>query len=310
VTRAKGAFGLTAPATYIRIPWTPKLANRAWLIDLRMSLPGIIKPRKANWVERVFQGSRHTMSVGYNDVRARALFPIYFELRDRVVGLGQAPAELMINFADSDHLKIDQIFPQSSTRSLSESVESTEVVSFFLEKTQGLAPQQLTVQFGYLSGLQPFTPIVISLAFFVLGNLLGPLPWRVLTSVRRVIKARIHVGMPGDRPHGRQTGIILSSDTLARIVPGETTYDDIVRICGPDAERLEQLAAPGHRTLIYRGRRVVPQRKHTYGWLATVSHWDLEDHMAQIDLDGNRVRDVQAHVRRSRVTEPELPPAV
>ncbi len=301
-----GALGLTAPATYIRVPWTPKMANRSWLIDLRMSIPGLIKPRRATWIETVFWGMWHTVSIGYNDVRPRAIFPMYFEHRDRVVRLGDAPAQLVVNFTDAEHLKINEVFPQSSAKRLSESLESTEVVSFFLEKSQGTAPQQLTVQFGYFSGLQALAPVLIPLVFFVLGNLAGPVLRRVALSAARRVKARVQVGRPHEHPRGRQSGVILSRDALARIVPGETTYDDVIQLCGPNAEHHEQLALPGRRTLIYRGRRIVPNRNRTIGWLATVSHWDLEDHTTKIELEDNRVRDIQAHVLRSRLTAPEL----
>ena len=57
---------------------------------------------------------------------------------------------------------------------------------------------------------------------------------------------------------------------------------------------------------IYRGQRVVPHRRRSFGWFATVGHWDVEDHEVQIDFDRDRVRDVQARVRRSRLTEQPL----
>ncbi len=300
-----GAFGLTAPATYIRVPWTPKLANRAWLIDLRLQIPGLIKSGKATWIENAFRGARHTLSIAYNDVRPRAVFPMYFEHRDRVVRLGEAPAELLVNFADADHLKVDEVFPQSSTKHLSEALESTEVVSFFLDKSKGITPQQLTVQFAYFSGIQAVAPVVIPLVFFVLGNLAAPLVQRAGKAVARTLAARVQLGRPREHPRGRESGVIVSRETLGRIVPGETTFDEVIRLCGTDAEHHEHLATPGHRTLVYHGRRLVPQRKRTFGWFSTLSHWDLEDHTAQIELDGDRVRDVQAHVRRSRLTAPE-----
>ena len=57
--------------------------------------------------------------------------------------------------------------------------------------------------------------------------------------------------------------------------------------------------------LVYRGRRLVPQKKRTFGWFTTVSHWDAEDHEVEIMIDGDRVRDVQARIRRSRVQSPD-----
>src|SRR5439155_743169 len=81
--RLGGPLGLTAPVTYVRIPWTPLLANRTWLLSLRMALPRLVRPQPATWVENVFWGHRHTISLTFNDVRGRALFPLYAEHRDR-----------------------------------------------------------------------------------------------------------------------------------------------------------------------------------------------------------------------------------
>jgi hypothetical protein len=301
------ALGLTSPASFIRIPWTPRVANRAWLMDLQMRIGGLIKPRKANWIEDAFWGKRHLFGLTYHDVRPRAVFPLYFEHRDRVIRLGEAPAELIVNFADADHLKIVEVFPASSRRQLSESLESTEVVSFFLDKSQGTTAQQLTVQFGYFSGLQALAPVVIPLVFFILGNLAGPLLRQLARSAARGVAARVQLGRPREHPRSRRTGVVLGRDLLAQIVPEQTRYDDVLRLCGPDPERHERLATPGRETLVYRGRRIVPQRNRTFGWLTTVSRWEIEDHTTEIELEDGMVRDVQAHVRRTRLSGPEAP---
>ncbi len=57
------------------------------------------------------------------------------------------------------------------------------------------------------------------------------------------------------------------------------------------------------RTLVYRGQRVVPHRRRSFGWLATVSHWDVEHQEVQIDFERDRVQDIHARIRRSRLTE-------
>src|SRR5216684_1518808 len=277
--RSDRAFGLSAPATLIRIPWTPRLANRAWLVDLRMRVPALVKPERALWIEKAFWGPRHVVSLGYYQVQGRALFPLYFAQRDRVVPLGEAPAELLINFADADHLKIEQVVPESSSR-------------------------RLTVHFGYFSRLQGLAVVLIPLVFFVLGNLAGPLLQRLAARLTRTLTARVQLGRPQTAPRGRQAGPVVSRDTLARLVPGETTYDEVIRLCGPDAEHHEQLGAPGRRTLVYRGRRLVPYRKRAFWLLSTLSHWDVEEHTTQIELEDDRVRQVQAHVRRSRSAAP------
>jgi len=303
-----GLNGLTAPATYIRIPWTPKLANRTWLVNLRMRIPDLIKRRKTTWVEDTFRGPRHVFSLSYHDVRSRAVFPLYVEHRDRVIRLADDPAELIVNFADADHLKIDEVFPVSSSKRLSETLESTEVVSYFIEKSQGIAPQLLTVQFGYFSGPRALAPILVPLLFFVLGNVAGVVVRYLAGHAVRNFGAHVQIGRWNAIPRRRTTGVILSRETLARLVPGETTYEDVIRLCGPDAEHVERLDAGTRRTLIYRGRVVVPERRRAFGWVTTVSHWHAEDHTVQIELEGDRVCDIQAHLRRSRVAAPEPPP--
>jgi hypothetical protein len=297
-------LGLTEPASYIRIPWTGRLANRLWLVDLRMRVTGLIKPRNAQWIETLFWGPRHRLAIGFHDVRQRAIFPMYFEHRDRVIRLADSPSELVVNFAEADHLKIDEIFPGSSSKRRSESLDNTEVVSLFLEKSEGIAPQSLTVQFGYFTGLQSWTPVLIPLLFFVLGNVAGPLVGRVAIWGAGWLAARVQLRRGTADPLARDSGVVLAREVLSRIVPGETTYEEVVRLCGPYAEHDEDLADPQHRTLTYRGRRAVPRWRRTFWWFATVSRWDVEDHEVRIHLEGDRVRDVQARVRRSPLTDP------
>ena len=86
---------------------------------------------------------------------------------------------------------------------------------------------------------------------------------------------------------------------------GETSYEEVLRLCGPHAEEQARLPT-GERSLLYRGQRVVPNRRRSFGWFATVGHWNVEDHEVQIDFERDRVRDVQARVRRSRLTEQPL----
>jgi len=120
------------------------------------------------------------------------------------------------------------------------------------------------------------------------------------------VKGRVQFG-PASAD--RETGVVLSRETLARIVPGQTTYEQVLRTCGPDAEEHEQLTTPGRRTLIYRGRRVVPQGRRRLGWLATVRRWSIEQHEVEITLERDVVTDVQARVRRSPLAQPEAAPA-
>jgi hypothetical protein len=299
--RQGGPFGLTAPATYVRIPWTPRLTDREWLMDLRLVTTDLVRPKKASWVENVVQGRRRLLSISFNDVRSEALFPLYFEHRDRVVRLADEPSQLIVNFAAADRLKIDVVSPPTSSRRLSESLENTEVVSQFLDPSEGITPQILSVQFASFSGRLSWAPILIPTLFFVLGNLAAVLVRTVADRLGRRFAGRFHFGRRAAAALGRQTGVVLARETLARLAPGVTTADEVRRLCGPDAEVLEKLDAPGRHTLVYRGRRVVPQPRRRFGWLATVSRWDVEDHEVQIDLAGDLVTDVKAQVRRARL---------
>jgi hypothetical protein len=299
--RAGGALGLSSPVTYVRIPWTPQMVNRTWIMDLRLSVPGFVTRRQASLVENLFWGDRYLVSLSFQDIRARALFSLYFENRDRVIRLADDPSQLLINFADADHLKIDSVAPPTATRRRHESRESTEVVSFFLAHTEGLTPQVVTVQFGYFSGLRSWAPVLIPTLFFVLGNLAGPIIRAVALRLSRALASRFQFG----RHHAREQGVILERETLDRIRLGETTRDEVLALAGTEVEEREQLAAPGRRTLVYRGRRVGPVRRRIFPWLARVRYWEAEHHEVEVELDGNVVRDVQARVRRSRLAHPD-----
>lgn len=303
--RQGGALGLSAPATYVRIPFHPRLADPAWMMRLRMSTKGLIKPKSATWAERAFWGPRQRLVLSYQDVNPRAIFPIYFENRKRVVRLGEEPAQVRIDFASADHLKIDEIAPPSSRRQLSETKDNTEVVTLYLDQSEGIRPQTLTVQFGYFSSLQSWAPILIPFAFFALGNLAAPIVRAVGARLARVVQARVHFGSP-DRAAPTE-GEVLSADTLAHVKPGETTVAEVLRLCGPPDEERERLDAPGQRVLVYQGRRLAPQRKRSWGWIGTVDHWEMEQQNVEITVDRDLVRDVQARVRRARFSHPPGP---
>jgi hypothetical protein len=301
--RQGGPLGLTTPVTYVRIPWTPMLANRTFLIGLHLGGSRLVKPRKATWIENAFWGRRYTVSLTFDDVRPRAMFPLYLENRDRLVRLADEPSELLLDFADAERLKIQDIFPRTASRRMSETLESTEVVSTFLDPRQGTTPQVLTVQFGYSSGWQSWAPVLIPIMFFALGNLAGPI---VAMAARRTgawLAGRIHIG-----PHGRaarRTGTLVSHEALARLAPGGTTLEEVLRLFGPEPEEHEQLTAPDRRVLIYRGRTVVPRRRRGLGWVATVNGWDVEHHELEIALERGVVQNAQARVRRTHLARLE-----
>jgi hypothetical protein len=303
--RSNGALGLSPPVTWVRIPWNPRFANRVYLIELRLTTRGLVKDKPSTWVERTLWGPRHRLTLSFNEIRHQALFPLYFQHRDRVVPLGNDPAQLIVNFADADHLKVDEMSPQSARRQLSETLESTDTISLFLDRTEGITPQVLSVQFGYFTGLQSWAPVLIPTLFFVLGNVAGVLVRNVAERLSKRWMGRILFWRARDQPQVRQQGTVLDEATLGHIVPGVTTHEEVRRLCGGDVEEQSRLTDPGRRRLVYRGRRVVPRRRRAFGWLATVDHWDVEQHEVDIELERDVVRDVQARVTRSRLSVPE-----
>ena len=294
---AAGARG----ATFVRIPWVPESASLDWLVRLELSLRGVIATRRVNWLEETFWGRRYIITLSFGDVGSVSLYPLYFGARDRVVPLARDFSMLLINFGDAGHLKIDEVVPPSATRRMSETRSNTEAFQLPLLVSEGLAPQLLKVQFAYFVGQIPWRPILISALLLGLGNLTGPLVAALLKRLVRTLRANVHVGR-GEAP-GRERGAIPSKEVLERIRVGETSYQEVLKLCGPLAEEQAHLPAGESRTLVYRGQKVVPHRRRSFGWFATVGHWDVEDHEVQIDFERDRVHDIQARVRRSRMTE-------
>jgi hypothetical protein len=303
VREDSGPLGSSTPASLIRIPWDPRALNRAYLMRLALKSDGLIRPKPATWVEHTLWGSRYRLSLSFNEVRQRALFRLYLEQRDRVVKLSEDPAQLIIDFSDNNRLKIDELFPQSASRGPSENRAKTERVSRFLDRSEGLVPQVLMVQFGYFAGLQSWAPVLIPLAIFAAGNLGGVLMKNVAERLAKRYAGRVGFWRRRAEDVTRETGTVVDRDTLGHITPGTTTHDQVLELVGRDVEERVSLNAPERRTLIYRGRRIVPRRRRVAGLLATVTHWDVEDHETEIVLDHDVVSDVQAHVRRSRLTQ-------
>ncbi|MBM4440727.1 MAG: hypothetical protein FJ027_09915 [Candidatus Rokubacteria bacterium] len=303
--RQGGALGLTPPATYIRIPWHPKLANRAWLMSLRFQARGMLKPTPATWLESTFWGARHRFELSWHELRPRAVFPVYFEHRDRVLRLDEDPSQLIVDFTDADRLKIDEITPGTATRRRDETLERTEVVARYLEAGEGLAPQALTVQFGYFSGVQSWAPILIPILFFVLGNFVRPPMEGMVKKLGRTFVSRLAIGPRKAGPPDRESGVVLTREQLARIVPQQTTREQVLALARGAPEEFEQRHAPDKRTLIFRGRRVVPRRARRFGWVSAVGAWDVEHHEVEIELDRDVVQTVQARVRRAEMADPE-----
>ena len=67
-------------------------------------------------------------------------------------------------------------------------------MSVFLDTSEGVTPQILSIQFGYASGLQAWAPFLIPLAFFVLGRATGPLIERLARGLGRRVFSRLRFG--------------------------------------------------------------------------------------------------------------------
>jgi hypothetical protein len=282
------------------------MANRANLMSIRFSSAELVKPQRATWIEETFRGRRNLVTLGFHDVRTRGIFPLYLEHRDRVVRLSEDPSQITLTFRDPEHLKIESVTPPAATRRMTESRTPSQLVSLFIDRSEGLAPQMLTVEFGYFSGLHSWMPILIPTLFFLLGNLAAVGVRVGAEKLSKRFAGRLLFGRKRREPE-RESGIIVPRDKLARITPDETTFDELMSILGASPEEQERLDGSGKRTLAYRGRRLMPRKKRTVGWFTTVSHWDAEDHEVEILIEGDRVRDVQARIRRSRVQSPDLP---
>jgi hypothetical protein len=302
--RESETLGPSAPGTLIRIPWDPRVANRAYLMRISMKSKDIIKPKSGTWIEHTLWGNRFRLSLSFGEVRQRAIFPLYLENRDRVIRLSEDPAQMLADFSDNDRLKIDEMQPGSARRVPSETRKNTDTVSVFLDRSEGLTPQTLAVQFGYFSGLQSWAPVLIPLAIFAAGNVGGVLLRTLAERLSKRWAGRVGFWRERAEDVSRQTGVVLDRETLAKITPGTTTYEQVLELCGRTVEERQTLNDPDRRILIYRGRRIVPRRRRVAGLLATVTHWDVEEHETEIVLERSVVRDVQAHVRRARHLDP------
>jgi hypothetical protein len=301
------ALGLSPPGTWIRIPWTPQMANVTFMTILRMRVRGVIKPHQVHWYENVFTGERYQFALSFNEVRDRPIFPMYAEHRDRAVRLADAPAELVVHFTEADHLRIEQVYPPTSVRRMSESLETTEVVSLFMGAGEGVVPQTLSVQFGYFSPLQGVMIVVIPLLLLAAGPALGPMIGRSSVALIARLRGRLHLGARGATARTRERGVLLTQDVLDRIVPGQTSREDVLRLCGPEVEEEERRGEPGRSVLVYRGWRAVPETRQRMRWIATVEAWRVTAQEVRIDVEHDIVKDVQVRVRRRRSPSPDLP---
>ena len=286
--------GRSGPATYIRVPWMSVLSDPDWLVGLSMGAAALVTPKPAIWTEKAFWERRLVASAGFGDLDYIALYRLYDE--HRAVQLGRDYSVLRVSFNEAQHLRVDQTIPATAKQRTSETRPNIEVISVPL--TGGaIVPQALRVEYVYANTWLAWPSILTSLLFVIIGNATGPLVTPILRMTARSLAARFEVG--ADSP--RQSGVILAPNTLARLKTGETSYDDVMRLCGSDCEEHEQLARDSRRRLlVYRGQRVVPQRRWRLWKLAKVSRWDVEHHEVDIELQDGLVANVQARVRRAK----------
>ena len=226
---------------------------------------------------------------------------MYLAHRDRVVRLGDAPAEMMVSFSEAYHLKIDTLAPTNAVRGLSETAESTENVSLFLDTGEGTTPQRLNVQYGYFARTQAAAVVVVPLVLLLLGYSVGPLVGRASVVLVQRFTGHFHVSAGDGAPREKLSGVVLSHETLARIRPGETTYDEVCGSAGPTPKSRSAsrplTGGPSSTTDVASVRRRA-------SWSAGSPRCDtsnLERQEVTIEFEGDLVRDVQADIRRSRV---------
>src|SRR6185503_12435003 len=148
--------------TYIKLPWTAKMADPQAIMTLALPLKGMINPKPASWFSELFWGRRHILTTSYGDVGqiALSLFPIYFERRDHVIHLARDYSLMTVSFPDADHLRIEEIAPSAATRRSSRVRAGSETVALLLPGGDGLSSQVLRVEFNYFSGAFAWRPIL------------------------------------------------------------------------------------------------------------------------------------------------------
>ena len=278
----------------VKIGWTPHLIDPSSLLSLSTSLKDLITPKAATWLDELFWGRRYILSLSAGSAGSVALYSILLDQRDRVIRLARDFSVLAAEFADSEHLRIEEISPSSATRRASRVRAGAETVGLALGAGEGLAPQVLTVRFSYFSGSFAWRPIVISLVALVLGNLMGA--FMFTRQVARLGRRWFHVDRRKRMPPSNGA---VPEGVLSRIVPGQTTRAEVIQWCGAPSEERSRLGSGGQRTLLYRSTRRVPHPQLRVGWLATVRRWDEEHHEVAIELVDGRVRDVETRVRSS-----------
>src|SRR5258705_13467043 len=114
---------------------------------------------------------------------------------------------------------IDNIEPAAATRRTSRIRAGNELVTLVLTSVDGIAPQNLKVQFSYFAGRIAWRPIVVSLLLLLLGNVAGAIMFG--REVFGVVRARRRAR----RAAGRLRAEWLTGDAQAATLLGSATYD-------------------------------------------------------------------------------------
>lgn len=239
----------TGAVTYIKIPWTPKLADPLAVVTLALPLRGLVVRKATTWLNDLFWGPRHVITTGFGDLGppSLGLFAFYYERRDRIVHLAREYSLVIANFADSDHLKIEEITPATAVRRQSRVRAGAEVVALTLLPAQDATAQSLRVQFHYFSGAINWRPVVISALILLVTNFAGVL--MLSSDVSRRIKRRRR--RRRFEAAAAANGTAPSRETLITLIPAGTRYEEVIARLGRPDEEHERVTPPGRRTLLY-----------------------------------------------------------
>jgi hypothetical protein len=260
--------------TYIKIPWTPRLADPLSIVTLVVPVRGLLAQKAGTWLEDLFWGPRQVLTAGFGDLGppVLGLFALYYERRDRIVHLAKDYSLIIANFGDSDHLKIEEISPPSAVRRQSRVRAGGEVVALSLLPSQDVATQSLRVQYHYFTGRINWRPIVISALILLATNLGGV--FMLSTDLSRRIRRRRRARRRFEAAAATVIEGVPSRESLVTLIPVGTRYDEVVARFGRPDEEHERVTHPGRRTLLYRSAN------------------GTEHHEVAIEIDDDRVREV------------------
>lgn len=266
--------GQTGVVSYIKIPWTPSLADPLSIVTLVLPLRGLVGQKAGTWIEDLFWGRRQVITVGFGDLGppALGLFALYYEGRDRMVHLARDYSLVIANFGDSDHLKIEEISPAAAVRRQSRVRAGGEVVALTLLPSQDVTSQSLRVQYHYFTGRINWRPIAISAVILLVTNFAGVL--MLSTDVSRRIRRRRRARRRFQAASAAAANGVPSREALVTLIPVGTRYDEVVSHFGRPDEEHERVTPPGRRTLLYRA-----------------NHGPVH-HEVAIELHDDRVREV------------------